>query len=188
MKGPGQAARPTPAAGPSDVPSVGDVPLTGAPATVYRLIAHLAAAAGPGPQQALRNCLDLPGVEADRVGDGAPPTFRVRVMGPQAAAALESCSTRVPLYDLELASGPETGRLGEAELSALRQRVQDEADGLRDELKAAGVVVAGFGPEPARGLLQINVVGDLTIADRLLRQRYGDDVVIALAPGLGQPG
>ncbi len=148
----------------------------------YRVRSDVGGASAPGTQHALGHCLTMPGVTYSKKPDASPPEFQVHAEA-EADSAFVSCVATVSYYNLELGGSPETGDLDEGALHALGDRLNAEEGAVH----AAGVMVASYGPDPARGLLRVEVAGDLAQADRVLRERLGDGFFVVHAPGLPAP-
>lgn len=141
--------------------------------TAYTLRPGVIRPLQPSVAEEIERCLALPGVTGSSVQESDPPTYGLTVYE-DAEGALEDCARDVPLYYLELAGRAERSDLTLAEMQALQTRIGQDAEALGAE----GVDLAAYGPNAARRQVNIGVASDLTTSDRVLRDRYGDDVFV----------
>lgn len=141
--------------------------------TAYTLRPALVRPMEPSIAQEIEQCLALPGVTGSSVQESDPPTYGITARE-DAKRALEDCARNVPLYYLELAGRAERGDMTLAEMQALQARIGQDAH----LLEAEGVDLAAWGPNAGRRQVNVGVASDLTLSDRVLRERYGDDIYV----------
>lgn len=127
----------------------------------------------PSVAEEIEQCLALPGVTGSSVQESDPPTYGITATE-EARSGLEDCARNVPQYYLELAGRAERSDLTLAEMQALQARIGRDAD----LLQAQGVDLVAYGPNAARRQVNIGVASDLSVSDRVLRDRYGDDIYV----------
>jgi hypothetical protein len=127
----------------------------------------------PAAAEAIAGCLALTGVTGTDVEQSDPPTYNATVRA-DARTRFEDCARDIPLYRLELAGRPVSGKLTLAQMQALRDRINADVDALN----AQGVELVHWGPDVSRRQVGVGVASDLAISDKVLRDRYGDDVYV----------